>query len=153
MQKKAKCARSIFIQGRAGSGKSTLIHEIKRRIINKFGENSVVLVVPTGVAAFNINGTTIHSAFSIAINNHPYIPLEGVALNKFRNRLEKVLFIIVDEHSMISAHLMGIMEHRLHEIHSESPDVNWAGMFMYFLGDIRQLVPVACNAHVYGSER
>ena len=57
--------RTVIVQGKAGTGKSTLIHTITSMLNEAYGESSFLLLAPTGVAASNINGSTIHSKLLI----------------------------------------------------------------------------------------
>lgn len=134
--------RTIYLQGKAGSGKSTIIEEIRYRVEKELSPDAISLVAPTGVAAHHINGCTIHSAFGIPVNRKPYEQLNGPALLRFTNRFRNVKFLIIDEHSMISARILSFIEKRVHEIHPNEPDQLFPGLFVYFFGDIRQLVPV-----------
>ena len=60
--------RSIIIQGKAGSGKSTLIQAIKSKVCTNFNNKSIVIMAPTGAASSNINCQTIHSMLKISIS-------------------------------------------------------------------------------------
>lgn len=90
-----------------------------------------------------VNGLTVHSAFQIPVNRKPYEPLQGASSTKLINRFRDVKFLILDEHSMVSARLLSFMEKRMHEIHPNCSEQLFAGIFVYFFGDVRQLVPVA----------
>lgn len=86
---------------------------------------------------------TIHSALGLNCLQTEYMALTGISAQKLKERFEGKLFIIIDEHSMVSARLLSIFEKRLHELRPQSSDVPFAGFFIYMFGDIRQLVPVA----------
>lgn len=60
--------KSVIVQGKAGSGKSALIKYITSQLTLTFGEDSFALLAPTGAAAVNINGSTIHSKLAIGID-------------------------------------------------------------------------------------
>ncbi|EXX50788.1 Pif1p [Rhizophagus irregularis DAOM 197198w] len=81
--------------GTAGTGKSYLINIIRERL----QENSIVLA-PTGVAAFNIQGSIIHSALSVPILCGTDYKLEGESLKKLQNRIKDIKYLIIDEMSM-----------------------------------------------------
>lgn len=70
---KSNIIRRIVLQGKAGSGKSTIIHEIEKKIIQELGEKSVIVVAPTGAAAVNIGGITMHSAFKLGSFSKLYL--------------------------------------------------------------------------------
>ena len=88
----------IFITGGAGTGKSHLVKCIYHegtRILSKMMENpddvSILKVAPTGIAAYNINGKTIHSALSIPIKfTLPYQPLGEQKISQLRNQLAQL---------------------------------------------------------------
>lgn len=71
-----------IVQGKAGSGKSTLINEIVCKVKQKLGNDSIKVCAPTGAAALNINGNTIHSEFKLPMNAQNIDPLTG---NKQKN--------------------------------------------------------------------
>ncbi|MCH8296326.1 AAA family ATPase, partial [Candidatus Poribacteria bacterium] len=92
---------NIFITGKAGTGKSTLLQYFRDHTVK-----NVVVLAPTGVAAVNIKGQTIHSFFRFK----PDITTEGVSAIKIR-RAQKALYqkvdaIIIDEISMVRADLL-----------------------------------------------
>ena len=87
--------------GTAGTGKSYFIKSIQNRLrdIAEIGnESPLLLLAPTGVAAFNINGRTIHSTLSIPIkadSNH--INITGKKLKQLQSKLKNVKYFIIDE--------------------------------------------------------
>ncbi|GBC15527.2 ATP-dependent DNA helicase PIF1-like [Rhizophagus irregularis DAOM 181602=DAOM 197198] len=87
--------------GTAGTGKSYLINIIRERL----QENSIVLA-PTGVAAFNIQGSIIHSALSVPILCGTDYKLEGESLKKLQNRIKDIKYLIIDEMSMVGRHFL-----------------------------------------------
>lgn len=101
------------------------------------------MLAPTGVAAHNVDGMTIHSAFGLNCLKREYTALTGIPAQKLKKRFDGKLFIIIDEHSMVSSRLLSTLEKRLHELRPHCPDVPFAGFYVYMFGDIRQLVPVA----------
>lgn len=143
LSKYSKVQRTVFVQGVAGAGKSTVIREIRRRAIAKFHQDVVIVMAPTGVAAHNIEGMTIHSAIGLSGTQKEYAELQGIPAQKFKERFDGKLIILIDEHSMISARLLSTLEKRLHELRPQYADIPFAGFYVYFFGDIRQLVPVA----------
>ncbi len=125
---------SIFITGRAGTGKSTFLNYF-RSITNK---NTVVLA-PTGVAALNARGQTIHSFFNFG----PDITPESVKeIKPFKRDIyKKVDIIIIDEVSMVRADLMDCIDIFLRRF-SKEPKRPFGGIQMAFIGDLYQLPPV-----------
>ncbi|XP_074596306.1 ATP-dependent DNA helicase Pif1-like [Brevipalpus obovatus] len=141
--------KRIAVQGRAGSGKSTLIQEIVSRVSHQFGPRSIVVCAPTGVAANNINGSTIHSLLRISISNL-LPPLNGERLMEFQQKFRELKFLIIDEMSMIGAKLLGKIDKRCREMHPANDDEFFGGLHVYLFGDYRQLPPVK-DAAVYRS--
>ncbi len=127
---------SAFITGRAGTGKSYLL--------NFFVANSrknVVVVAPTGVAAINVGGQTIHSFFRIA----PTTPIDKSGLTSHmaarRELYRKLDVVVVDEVSMVSSELMDAIDHVLREANGSI--LPFGGKQMLMFGDLYQLPPVA----------
>lgn len=95
-----KVPRRVVVQGKAGSGKSTVIRAITATLAAKLGPHSFRLLAPTGVAAININGSTIHSALKL-FSLHTVKQLQGDAERNFQLEYQSVNFIICDEYSMV----------------------------------------------------
>ena len=133
--------RTVVVQGKAGSGKSTLIKYFVKILNQKYGMDSYALMAPTGASASNIHGTTIHSAFSISTDdelNRLYDEGEKRIQEKFRN----CRFIIIDERSMMGCRLFKKIDKRCRTAKPEFQDLSFGGMFLYLFGDIKQLPPV-----------
>lgn len=127
---------NIFITGKAGTGKSTLLQYFRDHTVK-----NVVVLAPTGVAAVNIKGQTIHSFFRFKPNITP----EGVDAIKIR-RTQKALYqkvdtIIIDEVSMVRADLMDCIDAFL-RLHGKKRMVPFGGVQLVFIGDLYQLPPV-----------
>ena len=123
--------RVLFVTGGAGTGKSTLLQKYRKE------SNSVVLA-PTGIAALNVNGSTIHSFFRL-----PFTVLQEKDIkkdNKLVNKFKAVKSIVIDEVSMLRADIMDAIDYtlRLHRGKSEP----FGGVQMVFVGDLFQLPPV-----------
>lgn len=110
----------LIVQGKAGCGKSTLIKTMTARLMETLGDDSFLLLAPTGSAALNINGNTIHSALNIPIRASQFKPLEGAGSRNFLEQMANVHFLIVDEYSMIGLSLLGMMEQRCSEANPEN---------------------------------
>ncbi len=125
---------SIFITGKAGTGKSSLFKYFKKNTNKKF-----VVVAPTGIAALNVGGQTIHSFFRFppAIINTDSIKPDFVRAELFKN-LEMV---IIDEVSMVRADLMHGIDIALRKNRNRL-DEPFGGVQMVFIGDLFQLPPV-----------
>jgi len=127
---------NIFITGKAGTGKSTLLQYFRDHTIK-----NVVVLAPTGVAAVNIKGQTIHSFFRFK----PDITPERVSTIKIRRTLkalyQKVDTIIIDEISMVRADLLDCIDAFL-RLHGKNRMVPFGGVQLVFIGDLYQLPPV-----------
>lgn len=126
--------RSIFITGRAGTGKSTLLDYFRHNTKKK-----VVVLAPTGVAALNVGGQTIHSFFAF----RPDITPDRVKkLSASKQALLKHLdAMIIDEISMVRADLLDCVDKAL-RINREFPDLPFGGLQMILIGDLYLLPPV-----------
>ncbi|KAK3909608.1 ATP-dependent DNA helicase pfh1 [Frankliniella fusca] len=132
--------QTTIVQGKAGTGKSLLIHAMKSLIYEAFGENSFALIGPTGVSALNIGGSTIHSKLYIHPKTRELLPLKAGALQDFQQKFEKTLFVLIDEYSMIGCGMINKIEKRLREALDQ--ELPYGGLFVYFFGDVQQLAPV-----------
>src|SRR5690606_16301715 len=125
---------SIFITGKAGTGKSSLL-----KYFIKNTNKKLVILAPTGIAALNVSGQTIHSFFrfppSIIYPNK--IEPDYVRAELFKN-LEMV---IIDEISMVRADLMNGIDVALRKNRNRL-DEPFGGIQMVFIGDLFQLPPV-----------
>ena len=113
----------IIVMGTAGTGKSYLIKSIRKRLntMARNGSNTPVQVIaPTGVAAFNINGSTIHSLLSVPINNKSGIELEGNRLKQLQERLQNIIYLIIDEKSMVGRRMLAVIDMRLRQAFPEN---------------------------------
>ena len=126
----------LYITGKAGTGKSTLLQYFRQKTAK-----NVAVLAPTGVAAINIKGQTIHSFF----NFKPDVTPESVGDIPVRKRKRKLYqelgALIIDEVSMVRADLMDCMDVflRLYGPHYDRP---FGGIQMIFFGDLFQLPPV-----------
>lgn len=131
--------------GRAGSGKSYLIHLITTLIRQKFASNATVVTSAfTGAAAFNIGGKTCHSAFGVNVMN-PNEELSSKTTQRLMKELRHASVIIIDERSMLSCELLGAVERNVAlTCHGGgSWNLDWGGVPVVMLfGDDHQLPPV-----------
>ena len=125
---------SLFITGKAGTGKTTFVKRIQQEIDKNF-----LVLAPTGIAALNVGGQTIHSVFRFPFEVvGPQTPMNLPPDNRIV--LEKADTIIVDEASMVRADLVDGMDRFLCAItHSHLP---FGGKQVVFVGDLFQLPPV-----------
>ncbi len=128
--------RSLFITGRAGTGKSTLLSHFCARTKKK-----PVVLAPTGVAALNVKGQTIHKFFNFYIDVSP----EKIRTHKIKPRnpklYAKLRTIIIDEVSMVRADLLDCIDEFL-RLYGPMKDCPFGGVQMIFVGDLYQLPPV-----------
>ena len=129
----------IFLTGRAGTGKTTFLHALKK----KTGKRMVV-TAPTGVAAINAGGMTLHSFFQLPFG--PFIPGDSNYLGRHRFSREKINIVktlhllVIDEISMVRADLLDGVDHVLRRYrHSGLP---FGGVQLLMIGDLHQLPPV-----------
>jgi DNA replication protein DnaC len=141
--KKHKIMRTI-VQGKAGTGKSTIINYMTNRLIkhHSFGPKSFLLLAPTGVAAVNVEGSTVHSKLKFC--DLKAVKLNGTVKAQMQNDLEKCKFLILDEFSMVGCKLLSLIDQRLRELFEI--DLAFGGLYVYFFGDIKQITPVKDRA-------
>ncbi|MDX1479548.1 MAG: AAA family ATPase [Saprospiraceae bacterium] len=127
-----KGQKNLFVTGRAGTGKSTLLQLFRNTTRKK-----VVVLAPTGIAALNVRGQTIHSFFKL-----PPKVIQKDDIHKVRNRsiYQKVETIVIDEISMVRADLMDAID-RFLRVNREN-EAPFGGVQMIFFGDLFQLPPV-----------
>ncbi|MCX5678820.1 MAG: AAA family ATPase [Candidatus Omnitrophica bacterium] len=124
---------SLFITGKAGTGKSTLLKYFKAHTGKK-----VIVLAPTGVAAVNINGQTIHSFFKF-----PPRVIQKETIRRLRDKslVGNLDMVIIDEVSMVRADLMDGIDYAL-RINRDEMRKPFGGVQMVFFGDLFQLCPV-----------
>jgi ATP-dependent exoDNAse (exonuclease V) alpha subunit len=136
---------NIFVTGKAGTGKSTLLHHLR-----KITKKTPVVVAPTGVAAINVKGQTIHSFFKLK----PGFELDE-AKNMSLKRLNMALYtkletVFIDEISMVRADLLDAIDVFLRRVRGKKEP--FGGVRMIFFGDLFQLPPVMTDNDRYRFE-
>lgn len=130
-------SKNAFITGKAGTGKSTFL-DYFRSITRK----KIVVLAPTGVAALNVQGQTVHSFFGFK----PDITLEKI--KKFKGQRARIFkeidAIVIDEISMVRADLLDCVEKSL-RLNAKHPKSAFGGIQMIFIGDLYQLPPVVTS--------
>ncbi|XP_071172145.1 uncharacterized protein [Mytilus edulis] len=140
----------VFITGGAGTGKSHLIKCIQyeaTRILAQTLENpddlTVLLTAPTGTAAFNIHGLTIHSALGIFKSlSADHATLSEDKINSLRTKLENLQILIIDEISMVNKKLLFFIHERLRQVKKRPDNCLFGGVSIIAVGDFYQLPPV-----------
>ncbi len=130
-----KEGRHLFLTGRAGTGKSTWL-----RLFRQTTRKKVVVLAPTGVAALNVGGQTIHSFFGF-----PPRPMNARDIRKrrFRKLYERMEVLVIDEVSMVRADLMDHMDRFLRL--NRGNDEPFGGVQLVLVGDLFQLPPVVAS--------
>ena len=125
---------SFFLTGKAGSGKTTFLHQIQNEIKKNF-----IVLAPTGVAAILAGGQTIHSFFGFPLEA---LPLGSVGkINKERYCIiRNVDTIIIDEISMVRCDIIDAIDATLRDCMNTT--IPFGGKQMVFVGDLFQLEPV-----------
>lgn len=128
----------LFLTGKAGTGKTTFLRNLCETCTKR-----MVVLAPTGIAAINAGGTTIHSFFQFSFS--PYIPgknnREDFRINKQKIKLIRSLeLIVIDEISMVRADLLDRIDATLRRYRGNNKA--FGGVQMLMLGDLAQLSPV-----------
>jgi len=130
-----KTRKNVFITGRAGTGKSTLLNYFCDQTAKK-----AVILAPTGVAAVNVGGQTIHSFFGFKPDVTPSSIRRKVKDEK-KNLYKKLETIVIDEISMARADLLDCVDKFL-RLNGPTEKLPFGGIQMIFIGDLYQLPPV-----------
>lgn len=141
---RALLGESFFFTGAAGTGKSFVLKEIIRLLKEKYDPDEVQVVAPTGMAAIELGGSTIHSFAGIGLGTDDQKKLfERVRNNvKARTRWKKTCVLIIDEISMVSADLFDKLEFIASHIRLRK-ELSFGGIQLIMCGDFFQLPPVA----------
>ncbi len=135
---------SVFLTGKAGTGKTTLLKYIKANCLKQ-----MAVVAPTGVAAINAGGTTIHSLFQLPFQ--PFLPehskqlLQTLKLQRQRlNLLRQLELLIIDEVSMVRCDILDAIDAVLRSVRRQH-HIPFGGVQLLLIGDMFQLPPVIKN--------
>ena len=134
--------RNVFLTGKAGTGKTTFLHKLKMKSLKR-----MVVVAPTGVAAINAKGVTIHSFFQMPFG--PILPNEDLKGSGGFNRkfgktkiniIKSMDLLVIDEISMVRADLLDGIDKTLRRFRNR--DQVFGGVQLLMIGDLQQLSPV-----------
>ena len=130
----------VFLTGRAGTGKTTFLHRLRERCPKR-----MVVAAPTGVAAVNAGGVTLHSFFQLPLA--PFIPGAQYHSQKHyqmpklkRNIIRSLDLLVIDEISMVRADLLDAVDDALRRY--RDPSRPFGGVQLLLIGDLQQLPPV-----------
>ncbi|MFR9534951.1 MAG: AAA family ATPase [Rikenellaceae bacterium] len=133
---------NIFLTGKAGTGKTTFLHTIVQSI-----EKRVVVAAPTGVAAINARGVTLHSLFQLPFG--PNIPEAQLQSRDFAYRkigrkklalIRSIELLVIDEISMVRCDLLDAVDETLRRVRRNSAP--FGGVQLLMIGDVEQLSPI-----------
>lgn len=134
--------RNVFLTGKAGTGKTTFLHKLKKESLKR-----MVVVAPTGVAAINAKGVTIHSFFQMPFG--PILPNKNLINSDGFNRkfsktkiniIKSMDLLVIDEISMVRADLLDGIDKTLRRFRKK--DKVFGGVQLLMIGDLQQLSPV-----------
>ena len=137
-------SENIFLTGKAGTGKTTFLKYLKENC-----SKNIVVAAPTGVAAINAGGVTLHSLFQLPF--HPFLPtrnnkeelLSKLKFNKQRQQLlRKMELLVIDEISMVRCDIMDAIDTILKSVRRKH-NIPFGGVQLLCIGDLYQLPPVA----------
>ncbi|WP_439544320.1 ATP-dependent DNA helicase [Hyphomicrobium sp.] len=129
----------LFVTGRAGTGKSTLLRALKATL-----DHDLVVVAPTGLAAVNVGGQTIHSFFGLPPR---LIRPDDIRRSRNGQVMRKIGFLVIDEVSMVRSDLMWAIDQSL-RINRGRPREPFGGVRLIMFGDLHQLPPVVQEVEV-----
>ena len=133
---------NLFLTGKAGTGKTTFLRRLKQE-----SSKRIIVVAPTGIAAINAEGTTIHSFFQLSFA--PFIPDAQYKTKEQQYRFSKqkirviqsIDTLVIDEISMVRADLLDAVDAVLRRFRKNQ--LPFGGVQMVMIGDLGQLAPVA----------
>ncbi len=139
-------SENIFLTGKAGTGKTTFLKYLKEN-----STKNIIVAAPTGVAAINAGGVTLHSLFQLPF--HPFLPTkinrdDLISKIRFNNQRQQLLrrmdLLIIDEISMVRADVMDAIDTILKSVR-RNYDLPFGAVQLLCIGDLHQLPPVANN--------
>lgn len=140
--------KNVFLTGKAGTGKTTFLHNLKKNSLKR-----MIVVAPTGVAAINAGGVTIHSFFQMPFG--PIIPTSSNGLSNTQDKdpstirrfgreklniIRSLDLLVIDEISMVRADLLDGIDQVLRRF--KNRNIAFGGVQLLMIGDLQQLAPV-----------
>lgn len=133
-------SKNIFLTGKAGTGKTTFLKSLETKLNKRF-----IVLAPTGVAALNAGGVTLHSFFQLPF--HIYIPGTFPKTTKFSKRkidlIRSLDLIIIDEISMVRCDILDEIDAILKRFRRNGRNKAFGGVQVMMIGDLNQLPPIA----------
>lgn len=133
---------NVFLTGKAGTGKTTFLHSLKQNLPKR-----MIVTAPTGVAAINAGGVTLHSFFQLPFS--PYLPdikranseTEPTKFNKAKIDIIKTMdLLVIDEISMVRADTLDAIDNVMRQYRNKTKA--FGGVQLLMIGDLQQLSPV-----------
>ena len=140
-----KTSANLFLTGKAGTGKTTFLKQLKEK-----SPKRMVVLAPTGIAAINAGGVTIHSFFQLPLS--PYLPgtsFGGNEKKKYqfsalkRKIIRSIDLLVIDEISMVRSDLLDAIDSVLRRYRKH--DLPFGGVQLLMIGDLHQLAPVVTD--------
>ena len=129
--------RHIFLTGKAGTGKTTFLHGLRKQPPKR-----LIVTAPTGVAAINAQGETLHAFFQLPFG--PYIPGTEAVQRRFRREkisiIQSLELLVIDEISMVRADMLDAVDFVLRRYRRSNQP--FGGVQLLMIGDVHQLAPV-----------
>jgi hypothetical protein len=137
--------KSVFLTGKAGTGKTTLLQSIRSQCSKK-----LLVLAPTGISAVNADGITIHSFFQfpLTVLDHSFFQQPPTEYNENKKEvIENLELLIIDEISMVRADIIDGIDWALRHYRGE-PSLPFGGVQLLLIGDLLQLPPVLTDQDI-----
>lgn len=131
--------QNLFVTGKAGTGKSTLL-----RTLREISKLNIAITAPTGLAAVNVGGQTIHSFFRFPPR---LINTDDIKASRQSTIYKKLDVLVIDEVSMVRADLMSGIDRSL-RLNRDAPNKPFGGVCVVMFGDLHQLPPIVADAEI-----
>lgn len=138
--------QSLFLTGRAGTGKTTVLSEIIKRLSEMHGEEHVFATSSTGISACHIGGTTVHSFAGIGLGDETVSEILGKMFPSARARWKNAIVLIIEEISMLRPDIFDKLEEIARRVRRSGKP--FGGIQVITCGDFYQLPPVYKNEEI-----